>query len=261
MYGMQGVKARIGLAVPGRPIGPVRSRTLWRSGPPRPGTDRPVHGGYRRSRQVEECNGHERSPKELRTAGQIASEAATRPLLRRRARVRVSPPPPTGPGHCRGPLPCPRAATRTSEDAGALSISGLAQVWRRSWTRSTAGGRGRSHASEDRGARRRPRRWSCLPGGGPVPAGGRGAEFVGPANRLEGASHAATTCLPGAVLGGLPRPGPRPGCTTFFRIFVAIPILIVLGTRRGGDLAVDSTSTATSGRGRARAGCCSSGRC
>jgi hypothetical protein len=26
----------------------------------------PVHGGYTQSRQVEDCNGHERSPRELR---------------------------------------------------------------------------------------------------------------------------------------------------------------------------------------------------
>jgi hypothetical protein len=52
----------------------------------------PVHGGYTRSRRVTERNGHERSPRELRTVAQPASAAATRHTFRRRARVRVSPP-------------------------------------------------------------------------------------------------------------------------------------------------------------------------
>jgi hypothetical protein len=60
-------RAFIGLAVPGRPIGPWSRRT----GAPEAsatGRDRspPVHGGYTRSRQVGGCNGHQRSPREQR---------------------------------------------------------------------------------------------------------------------------------------------------------------------------------------------------
>jgi hypothetical protein len=62
LHGMQGVRARIGLAAPGRPIGPWSRRT----GAPKASATRrdrspPVHGGYTRSRQVEESSGHERS--------------------------------------------------------------------------------------------------------------------------------------------------------------------------------------------------------
>ena len=61
------LNACIGLAVPGRPIGPWSPRT----GAPEAsatGRDRcqPVHGGYTRCWHVEECNGYQRSPRELR---------------------------------------------------------------------------------------------------------------------------------------------------------------------------------------------------
>jgi hypothetical protein len=61
--------SRLASALPctGRPIDPWSRRT----GAPEAsatGWDRspPVHGGYTRSRQVGDCNGHERSPRELR---------------------------------------------------------------------------------------------------------------------------------------------------------------------------------------------------
>jgi hypothetical protein len=67
LHGMQVLTARIGLAVPGRPIGPWSRRT----GAPKASATRrdrspPVHGEYTRSRQVEDCNGHQQSPRELR---------------------------------------------------------------------------------------------------------------------------------------------------------------------------------------------------
>jgi hypothetical protein len=41
----------------------------------------PVHGRYTSNRQVGECKGHGRSPRELRNAGQTASAAATQATL------------------------------------------------------------------------------------------------------------------------------------------------------------------------------------
>jgi hypothetical protein len=94
----------------GRPIGPWSRRT----GAPEAsatGRDRspPVHGGYTRSRQVGECNGHERSPRELRNRRSDSQRSRHQAPLRRRARVRVSPP------GCREPsglLPATRLSPR-----------------------------------------------------------------------------------------------------------------------------------------------------
>jgi hypothetical protein len=101
-----GVRTCIGFAVPGRPIGP------WSRNPP-------VHGGYTRSRQVEERNGRERSPRELRNrrsarqrsrhqvclqeAGQSSSlptrlPRALRPLTHETVVTEDGPPPPAEPG-------------------------------------------------------------------------------------------------------------------------------------------------------------------
>ena len=48
--------------------------------------------------------------------------------------------------------------------------------------------------------------------------------------------------------------------TTFFRIFVAIPILVVLGTVSGASWSGRARAAGLAPR-RAPAGCCSSGRC
>jgi hypothetical protein len=51
-----------------------------------------VHAGYTRSRQVGECNGHQRAPPVVRNRRPAGSKAATRQRFSRRGRVRVSPP-------------------------------------------------------------------------------------------------------------------------------------------------------------------------
>jgi hypothetical protein len=59
--------ARIDPAVPDQPIRSLIAEDRSAAGVrDRPGPEPPVHGGYTRSRQVEERNGHERSPRELR---------------------------------------------------------------------------------------------------------------------------------------------------------------------------------------------------
>jgi hypothetical protein len=78
----------------------------------------PVHARYTRGRQAEECNGHERSPRVRSNRRSARQRSRHQAPFRRRARVRVSPPPPQGPGHRPGPLLCPRAATEPSVHAG-----------------------------------------------------------------------------------------------------------------------------------------------
>jgi hypothetical protein len=77
------VTAEIGLAVPGRPIGPWsrRTGTPQASATRRTGGQRPrVHAGYTASRQEGECSGHERSravTKNHRSADQHSRYQAT----------------------------------------------------------------------------------------------------------------------------------------------------------------------------------------
>jgi hypothetical protein len=83
--------------VPGRPIGPWSRRT----GAPQAsatGRDRspPVHGGYTRSRQVEDCNGHQRSPRELRNRRSDRQRSRHQAPLQATGQSSSLPPLPTG---------------------------------------------------------------------------------------------------------------------------------------------------------------------
>jgi hypothetical protein len=91
-------QACIGLAVPGRPIGPWSRRT----GAPKASATRrdrspPVHGGYTRSWQVGECNGHERSPRELRNRRPDRQRSCHQDTLQVAGQSSSLLPPPTAP--------------------------------------------------------------------------------------------------------------------------------------------------------------------
>jgi hypothetical protein len=62
------------------------------------GRDRspPVHGGYTRSRQVEDCNGHQRSPRELRNRRSDRQRSRHQAPLQATGQSSSLPPLPTG---------------------------------------------------------------------------------------------------------------------------------------------------------------------
>jgi hypothetical protein len=84
--------------MPGRPIGPWSRRT---GAPEASATERdrslPVHGGYTRSRQVGECNGHERSRAVARSRRSSRQNSHDLVALQKAGRSSSLPPPPTGP--------------------------------------------------------------------------------------------------------------------------------------------------------------------
>jgi hypothetical protein len=136
----------IGLAVPGRPIGPWPRRT----GAPEASATRTGACRYTRSRQVEECNGNEWSPREQRNRRSSHQRSRQQAPFQEAGQSSSLPPPPTGPGHRPGSLPCQRRPAERRSTLGTRQfrrVAGRPGSRRPAQTRITAAAPGAARRS------------------------------------------------------------------------------------------------------------------